>query len=351
MICPFCETRNPDDAEFCKFCNQRFTEEIDFDEPLKKLNEISNRLIRRDISADRSFLRDEFEKIEEEIQSLMDRATDVIEKNIQDIARQKKKTQMELGDLNLDTFNNFLNEFDTAQKLINNGLARVRESLIEAETSDEITRGMVDYSAAMTEISEGLSQLETITSETSDVFTMTSKPENIDVPREVFESRDELEKAQKSLDIFSESQDERFLEYALVKIERSKEALLRMLEEPTGEEEEEEDEYAKAYTEEEEIKEEFAEEELEEEEALELMYRDVEDIVSDEEIEEMMKSPYEEDLDIIYRDPDWQEILRQEEKLVAGEELEVSEPETDEEAEGEFVDLAATLSALREEEE
>lgn len=207
MKCPYCEEENPAGAEYCQLCEQRFTMTIVYEEPLDQLGDLGNMLVRRDIPADPSLIHKTFVQIEHQIQNIMDRATDIIEQNIREIEIIQQEAPDLVGELDLDTFNLLLDDFDSAQNEITGGLSNIRESLLIANTSGDITRELYEYSKALQEISEGLIKLENVTVRSNDYELMTSPPPNLDSPDEVFLSQKELGKAIKSLDIFDESED------------------------------------------------------------------------------------------------------------------------------------------------
>ena len=47
VVCPYCEAGNDDEAEFCKVCKQRLEDEIDFDEPIRDLSEITTKILKK----------------------------------------------------------------------------------------------------------------------------------------------------------------------------------------------------------------------------------------------------------------------------------------------------------------
>ncbi len=360
MKCPYCEEENPAGAEVCQSCQQRFTMTIVYEEPLNQLGEIGNMLVRRDIPADPSLIHKTFVQIEQQIQNIMDRATDIIEQNIREIEKIRQEAPDLVGELDLDTFNLMLDEFDNAQNEITGGMDNIRNSLLIANTAGDITRELLEYTSALQEISEGLVKLESVTVRSNDYELMTSPPPNLDSPDEVFQSQKELGKAIKSLDIFDETEDPRLLKFALMKIDRVHEVLLELLEEyEPGAAEEYEEELLpiieeELYGDEEEIPEEMEEPEedeqddetaarLEEQKMLELMYKDPESIVSDADIEELMVPPDVVDEEEILMDPDWREIEKLEEPE---EEPEIIPNELPPE-EGEETVLVETFSELR----
>ena len=359
MICPYCEEKNPEDVQTCQFCNQRFPQELEYQESVEQLEEIGNIMIRRDIPADPSLIHRTFIKIEQQIQEIMDRATDIIESNIKDIERIRQEAPDMVGELDLETFSMLLDDFDEAQQEITGGLDNIKNSLLIADTSGDITRELHEYSSALQEINEGLARLETITNQSADYEAMTSPPPNLESPDEIFHSQRELGKAIQSLDLFDENEDPRFLKFALMKIDRVREVLLELAEDyEPGAIEEYEEEILPII--EEELEEEFLEEEeeildeeapvddeyeIDEEEqaAIELMYTDVDEIAGDEAIEELMLPPDVVDEDDIYRDRDWRLI----EQLEEPEETPEFIPVPGEEEEEEEIVLVDTLSTMR----
>jgi len=380
MICPYCNTRNPDEAEICVFCRQRFEDYVDFDSVLNKLTELGNRVVRREIPADPSQFQREFDMIEKEMQSLIDKATRIIENNVKDIERLKNETSQKLGDLNVDTFNRILNNFDKAQKQITRGLGDVKSSIIDAKSSDEITVGLSQYSSAMADISEGSSGIEMVTSESGDFKTLTNPPEYSDYPYELIYIQAELEKAIRSIEEFKEKEDLDLLLFSIIKTERAHDELLELLEEyesvlERGEEisieyEDEEDydedeydeeieDYYEDYDEEIEIDEETEDiEDMDEEEYISLIYRDIDDIVSDEDIEELLSPPVVDSLDQIYKDEDWIALKKEMEPETPGEQVKPEIPEKEKaevektEDKSELVEsISALVSVTKSEEE
>lgn len=355
MLCPYCNAKNPDDAEICLFCRLRFDDFVDFQGPFDKLTELGNRLVRRDIPADPSQLEREFREVEERIQDSMDMAASVIETNLRDLERLRRETEEQLGDLNLETMTRILDEFDQAQTVITEGLHTVKSTVIDAETSEDISRGMADYSMAMSDINEGMARLDTLRYETSDPKTLTSPPPILDYPEEIFLSQKELDKAAHSLDAFIESEDVRLIHYTLIKLERTRELLLELLEDIAPESLEsiealeslEDEEYDDEELDDEELEED--EDELEDDDFdREIIYRDIDEIVSDEEIAELMASPDDYNYEDILRDRDWQALEELDRRMAESEDSTDDETAPEEPLDEEGAQLPETFSALRE---
>jgi len=242
VICPYCDALNPDNVDICQSCRQRFLEEIDFTESLEKLTNIANEMVRRDIPADPSLFKREFSRIEEEINELLDRAVLSIENNLADIARLREEGLADLGDLDIDSFERLFDEFDLAQDQITRGLQSVRENLIDAKTSREISGGLYAYSKAMQGIRSAAARLQSITYESSDLSSLTKPPEDKEMLPEIFRSRRDMEKALKGLEAFNEFEDTRLIHFALLKLEKTHDRLLDLLR-GFGETIEEEDYY------------------------------------------------------------------------------------------------------------
>lgn len=299
MICPYCDSMNPDDIDVCKVCEQRFVPEINFEGPVRELNEISNRMIRRDIPADPWQLQDDFEEIENEIQDILDQATEVIEQNILDVQRMRENSLSQLGELNLSTFNQIFEEFSLAQNKVTEGLRIVKTSLIDAKTSDDVTRGLSDYSKAVAGISEGLSRIEKISAETGNPFYLTNPPKKDPVFKETSEAAKLLDMAAKGLEGFEQEEDPDYLLYGCIKAEQAYKlmaGLYREFEKVMAE-----DEIEDSFEEEDET---FEDETSE----IELVYMDTDEIVSDDDLESLMKTPEEEDYREILMDPDWRSV-------------------------------------------
>ncbi|MFP4496666.1 MAG: hypothetical protein ACLFQV_00530 [Vulcanimicrobiota bacterium] len=335
MICPHCDSKNPEGVEVCQVCRQRFPATVSFGQPVEKLREIGRRVVRRDLPADPSHFHRVFETIEEQVQEVLDKAVELIEANITDLQRiqeEARRNGIEVEELDLESFTQMLNEFENVQIDITSGLKEIKDSIVDARTSEDITRGLRDYSEGMSQIEAAFNRLETLIFETSDVSTLTQPPEDLDVPSELFLTQRELGKAVKSLDAFEDMEDPKLLRYALVKMEVAKEVIFKMLEDYedvdtdtlAGEVDELEETYADETLMDEEFEEEMEEEfdeideeELTEEEALELMYKDVEEIVSIEGLKELMSTSDDsgeeaEGYEEIFKDRDWKLVEKEE---------------------------------------
>ncbi|MCE1246551.1 MAG: hypothetical protein LWY06_07905 [Firmicutes bacterium] len=241
MICPYCSKSNPDESQVCGFCHQRMIDRVNFNSCLDKLTELGNRLIRRDLPADPFILKREFAQIEEEAQKLMDEAVSVIEGNITDISRMKEEASKDLGELNLQSFNKLLEGFDKAQKDITGALNSIRKNFVEAEGDEGITKGFVDYSSAMADITTGFANISLLTATSGDLEAMTKPPfDPENYPEEFFTAWTDIQLALKAMDAFTRADDPRLIEFAIVKSEKTIEALKSVLE---AYEEAEEDEY------------------------------------------------------------------------------------------------------------
>lgn len=288
MYCPYCNSQNEDNAAICQFCRQRFLVEVDFEKPLEKLSRIANDIIRRDFPADPTLFDREFEQIFKDIQDALDLAVKNITDNISDINRFRDEGIKDYGQLNLETFDLLVRDFDEAQRKITEGLRDVEEHLIKARHSPELSTGFYKYSQAMNMIRDGVARVRTAMYKSSDMEAMTNPPEQVNMPKEIFRSRRHLEKAIKGIEAFRNTEDKRLIRYIIQKIERAHFMLTDLLYQ-LGELEKPEESEAEA-------------------EGTEVQGEA--DFVSPEEIAEARESMFEEGFDSIYKDEDWGIVMR-----------------------------------------
>lgn len=166
VICPYCDTENAENAEICKQCNQRIDQEIDFEEPVKRLTEISSKIMKKEIPHTRENLEGIYQQVMDSVQLILDQSMLKLQDNLEDLRELQEEAKEGLDEEDYKSFQRFLDEFENAQDKINTGLEYARDTFFSAQTFEDLEKGHIDLSSSAAAIQEGLSSIEQLTEET-----------------------------------------------------------------------------------------------------------------------------------------------------------------------------------------
>jgi len=228
VICPYCETENPDGAEYCRICKESLEEDIDFEEPIRNLSRITTKIMRKEVPHTQDYLNSVFKSIMDSVQLIMDRTMLKIKDNVKRLKELQEETRSELADEDFESFQRFMNEFEETQNQINEGLEIARESFFSAGSFDDLKEGQIDLSAATAVIQDGLNRLESLTFESGEPELMTMTP--LDIPDEIGITADILDEVLTNMNDFTETADKDYLVKAVNGLDEAKKYLMKVLE-------------------------------------------------------------------------------------------------------------------------
>ena len=229
IICPYCEAENVDEAEFCIACEQRLEEEIDYELPVKELQDVTTKLLKKEIPFRQDILEKTYSGIMKSVQLIMDQTMLKIQDNLDDLKKVQDETREEFADEDFESFQRFMADFEAAQNQINAGLQIARQSFFNARSFEELEKGHIDLSAANAAMHEGLSRLEALTFESQDAELMTPSP--VEVPDDVDTAIEVLDSVMDSLHEFVETGVKDYLEAATEAIFQAGDLLEKALDE------------------------------------------------------------------------------------------------------------------------
>ncbi|MCD4784623.1 MAG: hypothetical protein K8T10_12450 [Candidatus Eremiobacteraeota bacterium] len=227
VICPYCETENPDMAEVCKVCNESLEEDIDFEEPVRNLTKIATKIMNKEVPHTQEYLGGVFKGIMDSVQLIMDRTMLKLKENVKELKKTQEETRGELSDEDFESFQRFMGEFEETQNQINKGLHIARDSFFRAGSFDELEKGQLDLSAATAVMQEGLNRLESLTIETGDSELMTMTP--LDIPDEIGIAAEILDEVLTNMNNFTETADRKYLIKTVSGLDEAKKYIIKVL--------------------------------------------------------------------------------------------------------------------------
>lgn len=229
IFCPYCETENPEDTEFCSGCGQRIDEELDYELPIRELTEVTTKLIKKEIPFTQEFLEKTYGQIMNSVQLIMDQTMLKLQDNLGDLKKIQTETRKEFADEDFESFQRFMRDFEAAQNQINAGLQIARESFFSARSFEELEKGHVDLSAANAAMHQGLARLESLTFESQEPELMTVSP--VEIPDDVDQAINVISKVMDHLHDFVETGVKDYLESATEAVNHAAELLEKALDE------------------------------------------------------------------------------------------------------------------------
>lgn len=227
IVCPYCETENEDDAEFCKICKQRIEEPIDFEAPVRELSEVTTKILKKEIPHTRDYMNEAYRKIMNSVQLILDQTMLKLQDNIEDLSKFRDEARESLAEEEFQQFQRFMDDFETAQEQINQGLRLARTSFFEAKSFRDLEKGQIDLSAATSAIAAGLSKLEDLTIETQEPDLLTTP---LEFPPGVERAVEILDSVLVDVNDFIESGDPSYLRTTVENLDRSRFLIFRELE-------------------------------------------------------------------------------------------------------------------------
>ncbi|MFP4497804.1 MAG: hypothetical protein ACLFQV_06285 [Vulcanimicrobiota bacterium] len=270
FICPYCDSKNPDDAEKCRVCQQLFQEDIDFEKPVKKISQLTSKLINKEISADKESLSTFYHDIMNSVQSIMDQSLSRINKNMKNLDELQKQAREQFGDEDFEAFKDFIEEFEVAQNQINQGMNIAKSRFFEADSFEELEKGQLDLSMAVGAIQDGLAKLEELTCKSEEPELMSPSP--FQMPFHIIETTEILDEVISDLNSYTETGELDYLNRILESLDKARLNILRVIE--TTKKEQEEMEMLEGEFEEE-YDQEFEEEIFDEEDEMEKLYEEI----------------------------------------------------------------------------
>lgn len=229
IFCPYCETENPEEKEFCSACGQRIDEDVDYELPVRELTEVTTKLIKKQIPFTQEFLEKTYSQIMNSVQLIMDQTMIKLQDNLGDLKKIQNQTRQEFADEDFESFQRFMRDFEAAQNQINAGLQIARESFFSARSFEELEKGHVDLSAANAAMQQGLARLESLTFESQEPELMTVSP--VEIPDDVDQAINVISKVMDHLHDFVETGVRDYLESATDAVNQAAELLEKALDE------------------------------------------------------------------------------------------------------------------------
>lgn len=227
--CQYCKTESGEENEFCIECHQPFEDELDFEKPIRDINQLSAKILNKDIPCSPNQLKDLYSEIMDSVQQIMDGTMSKLNKNLKDLDTLQQQIKEDVRDEDFASFQRFMRDFEEAQNQINAGLHIAREGFFSAESYDDLLKGQIDLSAAAAAIQGGLMKLESLTYESKDPELISLTPH--EMPGEIEKAIGLIDNVLDDINKFTESGRKEHLHPSLEKLTKAKKLIEQVLEE------------------------------------------------------------------------------------------------------------------------